>query len=351
MAATRARRSVLIASSLLASSALAGGLLVSMPADAAPKAGSLTGKTVFLDPGHQGSAAGHDLAKQVPDGRDGKKDCQTTGATAVTGKAEHTINWDVSQLVKKALEDKGAVVKMSRKDDTGWGGCVDERAAAASASGAQLAVSIHADSTSTGPDAAKSGFHMIVPTLPIPDKAVDAAQSTDGRKASNTIRDSLKKGGLTPANYLGAVDGIVERPDIAGLNLTRVPLAFIEMGNLSDPAEAAVLSSPQGATKYAAAITNGIVKYLDGDSAPANPTAPAPAPGATPSEPAAPEPSEGVDMTGLEGLGPLIDKITKAKSADEAQKILMTEGQDVSSDVLRSMLSVVYALFGGELPV
>lgn len=359
MNAVRFRRRALIASSVLASSVLVGGLLTVAPTEAAPKtaspkSGELAGKTVFLDPGHQGSAAGHDLAKQVPDGRGGKKDCQTTGATAVTGKAEHTINWDVSQLVKAALESKGARVVMSRNDDTGWGGCVDERAEAASRSGAALAVSIHADSTSAGADSSKTGFHMIVPTLPIPDKTVDSVQSGEGRKASNTLRDAMKKAGFAPANYLGAVDGIVTRPDIAAVNLTRVPAAFIEMGNLSDPAEAAVLSSPQGATKYAVAITEGISAYLDGHAAAANPTAPAPDPGAQPSAPAAESPSEGTDLSGLSGveaIGPLIDKLAKAKSPQEAQRILMTDGQDVSANVLKAILAVVYAVFGGKLPI
>ncbi|MGB3698849.1 MAG: N-acetylmuramoyl-L-alanine amidase [Gordonia sp. (in: high G+C Gram-positive bacteria)] len=354
MAAARIRRRTLLASSVLTSAALVGALITVAPSQAAPRSGALTGKTVFLDPGHQGSAAGHDLAKQVDDGRGGKKDCQTTGATAVTGKAEHTINWDVAQLVKAALESKGARVVMSRNDDTGWGGCVDERAAAASNSGADLAVSIHADSTSTGADTAKTGFHMIVPTLPIPDKTVDGVQGGEGRKASNTIRDAMKKAGFAPANYLGAVDGVVTRPDIAAVNLTRVPAAFVEMGNLSDPAEAAVLSSPQGATKYAVAITEGITGYLGGKAAAANPTAPAPDPGAQPGAPAPAEPSTGTDLSdvkGVEAIGPLIGKLAKAKSPQEAQRILMTDGQDVSADVLKAILSVVYAVFGGKLPI
>lgn len=365
MNAVRVRRGFFMGASVAAAVALGLGAVNAPSSDAAPITGAakaLSGKTIFLDPGHQGSAAGHDLAKQVPDGRGGKKDCQTTGATAVTGKAEHTVNWEVSQLVKAALEGKGARVVMSRNDDTGWGGCVDERAEAASKSGAAVAVSLHADSTSTAADNGKSGFHLIVPTLPLPDKAADAAQSGEGRKASNTMRDSLVKAGFTPADYAGAVDGIQTRSDIAGVNLTRVPAVFIEMGNLSNPAEAKSLSSPQGAARYAVAITDGITSYVEGKAGPANPTAPVPAPGdgdnssqgVNPQDQTAPEPegtNDGVDLNGLAAAGPLFDKIAKAKSAQEAQRILMTEGQDVSADVLRSMLSVVYAVFGGKLPV
>ena len=104
------------------------------PAAPAPAAKQLSGKTVFLDPGHQGSAAGHDLNKPVPDGRGGTKPCQTSGATGVNGVPEHTVNWQVAQLVKGALESQGARVVLSRPNDTGWGGCIDERAAAANRS-------------------------------------------------------------------------------------------------------------------------------------------------------------------------------------------------------------------------
>ncbi|WP_336789724.1 MULTISPECIES: N-acetylmuramoyl-L-alanine amidase [Gordonia] len=362
MNAVRVRRGAIAAASLVASTTLVLGV-VAPNSDAAPKtptAKALTGKTIFLDPGHQGSAAGHDLGKQVPDGRGGTKECQTTGATSVTGKAEHTINWDVAQLVKAALESKGARVVLSRNDDTGWGGCVDERAEAASRSGADVAVSLHADSTSTGADAGKAGFHMIVPTLPILDKAVDSVQSGEGRKASNTMRDAFKSAGFSPANYAGAVDGIQTRSDIAAVNLTRVPAVFVEMGNLSDPVEAAALASPQGAARYAVAITNGITSYVGGKGASANPTAPVPAPGTdnsntgvTPSDQKAPadDSASGVDLAGLAAIGPLIDQITKAKSPQEAQRILMTQGQDVTADVLKAILSVVYAVFGGKLPI
>ena len=359
MNAVRVRRGAVAAASLVASTAL-GLSLVNTPSEAAP-AKELSGKTVFLDPGHQGSAAGHDLRKQVPDGRGGMKDCQTTGATALGGKPEHTVNWDVAQLVKAGLESKGARVILSRPDDKGWGGCVDERAEAASRSGAAVAVSLHADSTSATPDVGKSGFHLIVPTLPLPDKAADAAQSNEGRKASNTMRDALVKAGFAPANYAGAVDGIMTRADIAGVNLTRIPTVFIEMGNLANPGEAAALSSPQGATKYAMAITDGITSYVKGESGPADPPAPvpaptreAPSPGVDPAQQPAPQsnaPAGGVDLAGLAAVGPLIDKLASAKNAQEAQRILLTEGQDVSADVLKAILSVVYAVFGGKLPI
>ncbi|WP_448221654.1 N-acetylmuramoyl-L-alanine amidase [Gordonia iterans] len=335
--------------SVAAAAALAAGTVVAAPVSAepdAPRPGSLTGRTVFLDPGHQGSAAGNDLNKQVPDGRGGKKPCQTTGATAVTGKKEHSINWDIAQLVKAGLEAEGAKVVLSRADDKGWGGCVDERAAAAGASKADIAVSLHADSTSAGADRDKSGFHMIVPTLPIPDPVVSSVQASDGRKASQAMRDAFKSSGFKPANYAGVQNGIQTRPDIAAVNLTKVPAVFVEMGNLSNPSDAKDLSSAEGSARYALAITKGIRSYLS--------TAPAPAPAPlAPGEvaPGAVDPGDAEDLTALAALGPLFEKLAAAGSVDEAAAILAAEGSDVSAQVLKAMLAVVYTVFGGKLPI
>ncbi|ADG97749.1 cell wall hydrolase/autolysin [Segniliparus rotundus DSM 44985] len=225
--------------------------------------GTLAGKTVFLDPGHQAANNPAQLNRQVPDGRGGMKACQTSGMTTVTGVPEHTITWQVAQLVKQQLEQAGARVVLSRQDDTGWGGCVNERAEAENNSGASIGVNIHADSTSTGSDATKHGFHIIVPTLPLPDAAANKAQSWEGRKAAYLMRDSMVAAGFPVSNYLGK-NGVDVRSDIAGVNLARVPDFLIEMGNGSNPQEAAQLTSSQGQQRYAAALADGISRYLSG---------------------------------------------------------------------------------------
>lgn len=254
---------------VLSAGVLALSVIVPATSSAAPAAdqasgSELAGKTVFLDPGHQGTGHAEDLSKQVDDGRGGTKDCQTTGMTTLDGVAEHTINWNVSQLVKSSLESLGATVVTSRADDSGWGGCVDDRARAATRSGADVAVSIHADSTTTGTDTDKHGFHLIVPTLPVPDAAAQAAQSEGGRAASNLMRDSYERAGFTSANYAGVNDGLQERGDIAGPALTGVPLVFVEMGNGSNPDDASVLESSEGQLKHAIAISTGVIDYLLG---------------------------------------------------------------------------------------
>lgn len=270
-----------VSAGILALSVTTASVASAAPTAEESSGSELSGKTVFLDPGHQGTGHSQDLGKQVDDGRGGTKDCQTTGMTTVGGVPEHTITWNVSQLVKSSLESLGATVVTSRADDSGWGGCVDERARAASESGADVAVSIHADSTATGADENKHGFHLIVPTLPIPDAAANAAQSEGGRAASNLMRNSYERGGFTPANYAGVVDGLQERSDVAGPALTSVPLVFVEMGNGSNPEDAAVLESSEGQLEHAIAIATGVIDYLLGsdtsvdrtDAVPATPAA------------------------------------------------------------------------------
>ncbi|MFD4181610.1 N-acetylmuramoyl-L-alanine amidase [Rhodococcus sp. NPDC058514] len=265
-----------LAAATVTAMVLPAGALAQPVAEAAAET-PLTGRTVFLDPGHQGTAHTENLSRQVDDGRGGKKDCQTTGMTSRGGVPEHTINWDVSQLVKTSLETLGATVVLSRQDDSGWGGCVDDRARAANESGADLAISIHADSTTAEADASRRGFHMIVPELPVPDAAVDKAQSGPGLQASRQMRDVYVKNGFTPANYAGVVEGLQTRGDVAGPALTTVPLVFVEMGNGSNPEDSAVLDSLDGRLKHAIAITTGAVNYLmEGGVA-----EPAPAAGAT----------------------------------------------------------------------
>ncbi|MFF3225268.1 N-acetylmuramoyl-L-alanine amidase [Nocardia suismassiliense] len=249
----------------------------------------LAGKTVFVDPGHQGSGHGENVAKQVSDGRGGLKDCQTTGMTTVHGVPEHTINWNVAQLVKTSLEQLGAQVVLSRQDDVGWGGCIDDRARAANESGAVVAVSIHADSA----PADQRGFHLIVPELPIPDATINHIQSSAGLAASTAMRDAYVQAGFTPATY-ASPHGLQSRRDIAGPALTAVPDVFIEMGNGANAEDAALLESQEGQLRHAVAITTGLVSYLLGPQA-VTPNVAGEQPAAAPvPQPASTEPAVGI---------------------------------------------------------
>ena len=223
-------------------------LIVSPPP---ARAADIAGMTVFLDPGHNG-ANDSSITDQVPDGRGGVKDCETTGAATNDGYPEHTFTWEVTLAVRDALTAMGVHTDLSRADDTGLGPCIDQRAAAANALAPDAVVSIHGDG---GPPWGR-GFHVNYASPPLND-----VQAGPAVQLATTMRDALAAAGLPPSDYLGS-DGLYGRPDLAGLNLAHYPAILVELGNMRNPQDAAQMESPEGRAQYAAAVTNGIVAFL-----------------------------------------------------------------------------------------
>ena len=54
------------------------------------------------------------------------------------------------------------------------------------------------------------------------------------------------------------------RDDLAGLNLSTNPTAFLEIGNMRNAHDARVQSSPHGRAQIARAVAHGILVYLRG---------------------------------------------------------------------------------------
>jgi len=233
--------------------ALAVGLLVasltSPSVAAAPT--NIAGMIVFLDPGHNG-ANDASLTKQVPTGRGGTKDCQTSGTTTDDGYPEHSFNWETVLRIRQELTALGVRTAMSRGDDTSVAACVDERAAMANALKPDAIVSIHADG---GPPTGR-GFHVNYSSPPL-----NAAQAGPSMQLAQIMRDQLQASGLLPANYIGQ-GGLLPRSDLTGLNLAQYPSVLVEMGNMKNPADSALMESPDGRQKYADAVVRGIAGFL-----------------------------------------------------------------------------------------
>ena len=206
---------------------------------------------VFLDPGHNGSNDAS-ISRQVPTGRGGTKDCQASGTSAADGYTEHTFNWETVLRIRQELTALGVHTAMSRGDDTGLGPCVDERAAMANALKPDAIVSIHAD----GGPATGRGFHVLYSAPPLND-----AQAGPSVQFAQTMRDQLQASGLIPANYIGQ-GGLNPRSDIAGLNLAQYPSILVELGNMKNPADLALMESAEGKQKYANAVVRGIAGFL-----------------------------------------------------------------------------------------
>jgi N-acetylmuramoyl-L-alanine amidase len=233
----------------LAVSVLIAASVLVAPASAAPV--SIAGMIVFLDPGHNG-ANDASIGKQVPTGRGGTKDCQASGTSTEDGYPEHTFTWDVTLRIRQALTALGVRTAMSRGNDTGLGPCVDERAAMANALKPNAIVSIHADG---GPPTGR-GFHVLYSSPPL-----NAAQAGPSVQFAQTMRDQLAASGIPPSTYIGS-NGLNPRSDIAGLNLAQYPSILVELGNMKNPADSALIKSPEGRQKYADAVVRGIAGFL-----------------------------------------------------------------------------------------
>ena len=209
------------------------------------------GMIVFLDPGHNG-ANDASLTRQVPTGRGGTKDCQTSGTETGEGFPEHTFTWDTVLRIRAALNQYGVRTAMSRGNDDQVGPCVDERAAMANALAPNAVVSIHGDG---GPPTGR-GFHILYSSPPL-----NAAQAGPSVQFARLMRDQLAGAGIPPATYIGT-DGLNPRADIAGLNLAQYPSILVELGNMKNPVDSSLMTSQDGRQKYADAVVKGIVAFL-----------------------------------------------------------------------------------------
>jgi N-acetylmuramoyl-L-alanine amidase len=213
--------------------------------------GNIAGMIVFLDPGHNG-ANDASISRQVPTGRGGTKDCQASGTTTNDGYPEHTFTWDTTLRIRAELNALGARTAMSRGDDSTVGPCVDQRAAMANALHPNAVVSIHADG---GPPNGR-GFHVNYSAPPL-----NQVQAGPSVQFARIMRDQMQASGIPPANYIGQ-DGLYGRADLAGLNLAQYPSVLVECGNMKNPADSALLESPEGRQKYADAVVKGIAGFL-----------------------------------------------------------------------------------------
>jgi N-acetylmuramoyl-L-alanine amidase len=224
--------------------------------------GSLKGKVIVIDPGHNPSNFRHtsEINRQVDIGTN-RKECDTTGTSTNAGYTEARFTLDVAHRMRAILEKQGATVKLTQDGDRSFGPCVDERARIGNAAHADAVVSIHADGSAAG----NRGFHVILPasvhagaadTRPI----VASSRDLGERIAGLFVRET----GSAPSNYVGDGTGLVVRKDLGGLNLSTVPKVFIECGNMRDSKDAALLTSGAWREKAARGISEGIVGFLHG---------------------------------------------------------------------------------------
>ncbi|WP_169952629.1 N-acetylmuramoyl-L-alanine amidase [Microbispora sp. H11081] len=216
----------------------------------------LAGRTVVIDPGHNGGNFRHarEINKLV-DISNQKKACDTTGTSTNDGYTEAAFTWDVSNRLAKLLKAKGATVKLTRSSKTAWGPCIDRRAAIGNENKADAAISIHGD----GAAANLRGFHIIMPKKI--GGPVDAVVDRSARLGRD-VRDAFHQGtGLPYSNYIGK-QALNYRNDLGGLNLSTVPKIFIECGNMRNATDAARFKDRAFRQRMAESLAQGLEKYL-----------------------------------------------------------------------------------------
>ena len=220
-----------------------------------PIAKPLAGRTIVIDPGHNGVWTRRELRK-VPSGNGRTKECNSSGTATNAGYPEHAYNWAQANALARALRARGATVRLTRPDDHGEGPCVNLRSKLANDLRADALVSIHADGNlSRG----ARGFHVIhSPTMTGGTKVEQKSLAL-----ARQVRHALETGTPMPrSTYIGGGTALDSRDDLGTLNLSARPAVMIEMGNMRNATAAALLGSPAFRTKVATALADAVQAFL-----------------------------------------------------------------------------------------
>lgn len=194
---------------------------------AAVKSGQpLKGKVIAVDAGHGGS---------------------DPGAVGITGTYEKEINLILAQKLATLLKDKGALVVMTRTDDSRYSEIkkedLDHRASLVEKKDAELFLSIQCNAV---PNPALHGAQTFY--YPESEKGKLLAESIQNRfvqTLKNTDREAIT---LNSAYIMSKLD---------------IPAIMVEVGFLSNAEEEALLKDDAYREKVVAAIYGGIVDYYE----------------------------------------------------------------------------------------
>lgn len=208
------------------------------------------------------------------------------GAIGANGIKEKNVTLGIAQELKRQLENSGQYkVHLTRDDDTFIK--LQERVAIARRKGADLFVSLHADSIDK-PGVSGTSIYTLS------DKASDAQSeklaarenkadliagidlSSEDKEVANILvdlamRDTMNQSRFFSAklsrNFSGAGLKLLDKPQrsagFAVLKAPDVPSVLIETGFMSNNRESRLLNSPEHRKKISAAIKRGIDDYFE----------------------------------------------------------------------------------------
>jgi N-acetylmuramoyl-L-alanine amidase len=226
------------------------------PSSATFAAATLQGKTIAIDPGHNGGNGKHaaQINRKVWAGNRFKP-CDTVGSRTKGGYPEYAFTLGVAKKLRNLLTSAGASVVLTRVSNKGWGPCITKRAAIGNDAHADAAISIHADG---GPPGGR-GFHVIYPTNM---KGLTDDIFSESLRLAHDVRAAYRSGtGIPFSTYTGR-QGLDARGDLGGLNLSDVPKVFIESANMRNARDAKLITRAKFRGGQARALFNGLVQFL-----------------------------------------------------------------------------------------
>ena len=203
---------------------------------------------VVIDPGHQRS--GDSTTEPNGSGSSVMKARVSSGTTGVsTGVPEYILNLDISLKLKTELENRGYTVYMTRSThDVNISNI--ERAQYASSVGADIAVRIHANGSTSS---SVSGAETLAPSANNPYVSHLAAAS---QSLSRCIVDA----------YCAATGfknrGVIASDTMTGINWSEVPVTILELGFMSNAAEDQMMQDGNMQNNMVQGIANGIDAYF-----------------------------------------------------------------------------------------
>jgi N-acetylmuramoyl-L-alanine amidase len=215
----------------------------------------LAGKTIGIDPGHNGRNRDNPtyINHLVWNGR-AEEACDTTGTETDAGYTEARFNFNVAHYLWADLHRDGAKVAWTRRSNNGVGPCVNRRAQILNRAHSNVAIDIHAD----GGPASGRGFTVLEPIADGPnDKVIGSSL-----KFGSDVRAALLRYTSMPESDYYGHDGLIRRDDLAGLNLATQPKILIETGNMRNATDARLLRTAWFQKRLAKAFTAAIVTFL-----------------------------------------------------------------------------------------
>lgn len=203
---------------------------------------------IAIDAGHQRRA--NTKLEPIGPGASTRKAKVAGGARGVATKVpEYQLNLSVAKKLQKILQKRGYDVYMIRtSNDVNISN--KERALRANKSGADICIRLHADASGSSK---VTGASVLYPSSA--NRYVKKLSPASKKLSKYIAKAYSKKTGIKNR-------GIIKRDDLTGTNWSKIPVALVEMGFMTNPTEDRKMQKSSMQTKMATGIADGIDDYF-----------------------------------------------------------------------------------------